>query len=355
MDAVANVNDYKGVEKVFSKWIKRNNNYIPATDEKFLLNVSPGLYVIKQDMRNGIFLEKIPHNHDKLLRLPMDEMDKIINEIKSFWQSEQAFKEYGYIFKRAILLHGVPGSGKTSIINLIIEDLVETREGVVFRIFNENDLLNYSEFMPIFRQIQPETPVITIIEDIDGLLTSPWLTTKLLNILDGVEQINKIVYLATTNYPEKLSASITNRPSRFDRRYEIGLPTDKVRKYYIKSVIKPGDLEKIDLQNWVDSTSGMTLSHVADLIKSVLVLKMDFNETIEALKSMKYVPSSEDYKGKMIKKYDYMYSEDQQRELEEIRLLETELMRKNNKLREEINKRNNYYMDYLNAMFNGDV
>ena len=296
--------------KDFYKWLKRGSStYLPAGLESFETVVQPGLYFIKSSTKMGIYLEKRPHKHDELLRLPMEELEIVLNDIQNFWNKEDNFKRYDFVFKRGILLYGVPGGGKTCIVNLVIQDLIEKRNGVVFMLTEERDLSLYAEFMPIFRQIQPDTPVVTIIEDIDGLCSSRWLETKLLNILDGAEQLDKIVYLATTNYPERLKARITNRPSRFDRRYEIKMPNAEVREAYIRAKLKPEDLPNVNMDMWVRETEEMTLSHIADLIKSVIVLGMSFEETIEALKDMRYVPHSDEFKGQMIKKNEALDNE----------------------------------------------
>lgn len=331
--------------KDFIKWLSNGNySYLPSGNQEFKFQVPPGLYEIRSDMKRGTYLYRKDYKHDSLLKLPMKEMNSILEDISTFWQSENKFKEYGFVFKRGILLYGPAGSGKTSIINLIIKDLIETQKGVVFTITDSESLSLYSSFMKTFREIQPDTPIVCILEDIDGLCSSKWLETKLLQILDGVEQLDKIVYLATTNYPEKLQARLTNRPSRFDRRYEIGLPSAESRKYYIEQKVKSQDLHKIDITKWVEKTEGMTLSHVADLIKSVLVLNMDFDSTIETLKNMIYIPTSKDFKGNMImpiKENNYVNQEstpmevqNEELNIEEDSFLEQEYYKKN---------KNNYF------------
>jgi DNA topoisomerase IB len=61
-----------------------------------------------------------------------------------------------------------------------------------------------------------------------------------------VKQIEDVVYIATTNYPEKLQDRITNRPSRFDRRYKVELPNEEIRDAYIRHKLTDEDIEKID-------------------------------------------------------------------------------------------------------------
>ena len=76
------------------------------------------------------------------------------------------------------------------------------------------------------REIEPDRKIILILEDIDNFINvDKALLTKLLQILDGSNKLDNIITIATTNYQEKLEERIANRPSRFDRRYEIGLPS----------------------------------------------------------------------------------------------------------------------------------
>jgi ATP-dependent 26S proteasome regulatory subunit len=168
-----------------------------------------------------------------LYQLPSDELTDIIEDIQKFWQRADRYKEYGFLHKRGILLYGDPGMGKSGIIQLITKHLVDNMQGIVINLTNGDQIEWYGELITSFRQIEPNRPIIVILEDIDGIASEgSWSTSMLLNILDGVKQIDNVVYIATTNYPEKLEERITNRPSRFDRRYEVEPPTDDVRLAY---------------------------------------------------------------------------------------------------------------------------
>jgi SpoVK/Ycf46/Vps4 family AAA+-type ATPase len=98
-----------------------------------------------------------------------------------------------------------------------------------------------------FRVIEPERQLLCIIEDIDGLCDDNYYETELLNILDGIGQMENTIYLATTNYPEKLKERILNRPSRFDRRYKIEKPDSNIRKFYFEKKLRDEDLKNINL------------------------------------------------------------------------------------------------------------
>jgi SpoVK/Ycf46/Vps4 family AAA+-type ATPase len=118
-----------------------------------------------------------------------------------------------------------------------------------------------------------------------------------LNILDGVDQVDKVVFLATTNYPEVLGARILNRPSRFDKRFKIGHPNAESRKLYFKHLIGGEEKTKglnIDLKRWVTDTDGFSIAHLKELFVAVCILGDEYAKAIETLSSMKEQITSDD-------------------------------------------------------------
>ena len=112
-------------------------------------------------------------------------------------------------------MYGEPGCGKSGIIQLISQQLIE-KDGIVINVKDEEDVDRFTSFIATFRKVEPTRPLVVLLEDIDSLAgENRYQTARLLNILDGVKQIEGVVYIATTNYPEKLQERITNRPSRF--------------------------------------------------------------------------------------------------------------------------------------------
>jgi len=263
-------------DKFFGYSVTNTVNIIPSGFYKFTNNDQLGVGIIKSNI-----------NIDELFELPFKESDLIIKDIQKFWDSKEKYKEYNYTHKRGILLYGKPGNGKTSIINLLTLELVNKHNGIVFSINTPDDLQDFKDFIPnILRNIEPERPIICTIEDIDSILSNYGHSTKssFLNLLDGTSQVTNIVYIATTNYPEQLEENITNRPSRFDRRYEISLPDENVRKAYITKKVKEKDLNKIDIEMWVKETEGFSISHLKELIISVVIFGNDFNESLEIMR-----------------------------------------------------------------------
>lgn len=282
---------------VHTQWLKRGQNtFIPTDNATTQSIIDAGIYNIRFEQNVGHFLVKKDVNLDELINLPSPEGKRVLGGIKSFWAKKEKFKEYGYSYKRGIMLYGVPGGGKTSIINLLCKELVDNMNGVVFTLSSDNDLDMYRTFMPeIYRIIEPERPIICIIEDIDGLCQNKEVETKLLNVLDGIEQLENVVYISTTNYTERLSERMLNRPNRFDIRVEVKSPNEECRRIYFQHKLKKQDLEEIDLDEWVEKTKGMSMAHLGEVIKSVLILENTFEETIANLKGMKIIPVSRNY------------------------------------------------------------
>jgi SpoVK/Ycf46/Vps4 family AAA+-type ATPase len=282
---------------VYTQWLKRGTNtFLPTDNAVTVPHVESGVYHIRFDQNIGFYMVKKDLHLDDLINLPNPEGQKVMAGIKTFWERKDKFKEYGYSYKRGILLYGVPGGGKTSIINLLCKELVDNMQGVVFTISSEEDLQFYKNFMgEIYRVIEPTRPIITIIEDIDGLCQHKETETKLLNVLDGIEQLENVVYVATTNYTERLSERILNRPNRFDMRIEVKSPNDECRRIYLRHKIKEGDLDDAKIEEWVAKTRGFTMAHLGEVIKSVLILGNSFEDTVKNLRDLKEVPVSRNY------------------------------------------------------------
>ena len=274
-----------------TQWsVLQNDQFAPSYVS--ISHVPSGLYEMKWNSSLQTWvLAKQALNIDELYELPSPEIESILSDIKIFWRKRETYKEYNFVHKRGILLYGDPGCGKSGIIQLCVKNLIEEENGIVINIKEDEDFKAFVEFVPTIRTIEPERPLIVILEDIDSLAGEDrYSTTKLLNILDGVKQIENVVYIATTNYPEKLQERITNRPSRFDRRYEVQMPSRAIRESYIKNKLSDDDLKNINLEEWLDSSEDMSLSHLKELVISVIVMGKDFKESLATLNALSDKP-----------------------------------------------------------------
>lgn len=252
--------------------------------------VPAGVYRLGYSQSLGIYMAK--NNtilSDKLLRLPIKECNEIIDDVRDFWKEDTKakFKEYNTVYKRGIIVYGPPGNGKSYMMQIIIDDLVK-QNGVIITLDTVNCVEYFVSFAQKFRKIEPTRPLVVILEDIDNVIDAGTsVLSALMNILDGVNQIDNVVYLATTNYPEKLQERISNRPSRFDRVYLVDSPNREVREYFIRHKLHQADVDSLDMNKWLEATDGLSLSHIKELIVSVVILGKQFDDVIEHFESMK--------------------------------------------------------------------
>jgi SpoVK/Ycf46/Vps4 family AAA+-type ATPase len=265
-----------------------DGEYCPA--HATIDSVPSGLYEphYNRDV-NQVTLKKLPFTTDELYKLPSVEIQEILSDIQKFWDSKELYENYKFVHKRGILLYGEPGCGKSGIIQLCIRQIIELN-GLVINVKDEDSVDYFIDFMPHFRNIEPNRPIVVILEDLESIAgEGKYATSQLLNILDGVKQIENVVYVATTNYPEKLEERISNRPSRFDRRYQVEMPNAEIREAYLRA--KLGDkVNDIDLVRWIKRTEDMSLSHLKELVISVFLLDKTFDDALALLEGMKVKP-----------------------------------------------------------------
>lgn len=264
------------------QWSLVNENTFTAvgTTKKVLPN---GTYEIKETSDGAIIFQSIDVKTESLIKFPESNCEKVLIEIQKFWDSKSRFLDYKLPYRRGILLYGPPGSGKSCAIRLVMKDVIE-RNGLIIQF--EHPYL-FTRGIRILREIQPNTYVVVLMEDLDGMIEK-YGELQVLSILDGVESIENIVFLATTNYPETLNERILNRPSRFDKRYRIGLPAKESRRVYLEHLVSQStkhDLE-INLDKWVKDTESMSIAHIKELFTCVCILGNEYKETIATLREM---------------------------------------------------------------------
>jgi SpoVK/Ycf46/Vps4 family AAA+-type ATPase len=260
----------------------------------------PAVYRCNIDYHGNHIFSMVDGGKYEVLNFPSAQQSEIISEIKSFWDKKDEYRQMGITFKRGILLYGPQGSGKTSIINILIKDMIE-RGGMVIDFKNARYDIPCIQF---FRKAEPTREFMVILEDIDALfnIEGDNHESAILNLLDGIFQIDNVVFIATTNYPERLAERITDRPSRFDRVVQVDLPATEDRQFYLSHLInkmenKP---ESVDIEKWVKDTSHLSVAHLKELVVSVFMYGKDYKEALRKLDSMKKPPKVSRSRGDKI-------------------------------------------------------
>lgn len=266
-------------EKV-SLWVVDTDFIRPSTQLSLINKLPSGIYKVGESREFGSYCKKINIATDELFIFSNSVIPLIIEEINQFLDKEHKYKEEKLVHKRGILLYGYPGSGKTSLISLLSNEFCK-KGGIAFMVSSGAELSNYIFFIKnYFRKIQPDTPIMTIIEDIDrydevGLLS---------DFLDGRHQIEHHVVISTSNNTNNIP-DILLRPSRIDLHIEVPIPDSNVKREYLshKSIKDTELIEKI-----VNNTPDFSLADLKELYIAIAVLGYSFDHAFEKVNA-KYV------------------------------------------------------------------
>lgn len=275
----------KPASKILTQWAVVGDNAYQATS-RTIKKFKPGFYEMVSTPKSINFVQ-LDIKSDELIRLQDSLADEILDDIKMFWNKEQVYRKYGFIHHRGYLLYGAQGSGKTSIVQMIAHDLISQGDVV----FVCKDPWTFLAGIKDFRQVEPDRRCICIFEDIEAMIKHHG-DSEILSYLDGEMKIDKVLNIATTNYPELLDKRITGRPRRFDRVIKIGYPNLKSRQAYFES-----KLSKKDAIRWAELTDNLSFASLAELVISVKCLDKKLEPTIVLLRDMQTKFESIDEQG----------------------------------------------------------
>jgi mitochondrial chaperone BCS1 len=162
-------------------------------------------------------------------------LDDLLEDLREFYSSGAWYASRGIPYRRGYLLHGPPGTGKTTVVLALAGEL----ELAVATLSLSNRLMTDEALRALVDALPAAT--ILLIEDVDCVFKEKRGTgadigvtlSGLLNTLDGVSSREGRVLFLTTNHPERLDPSLV-RPGRVDRKVELGYATpDQARRLFL--------------------------------------------------------------------------------------------------------------------------
>lgn len=264
-------------KQTVSVWVKDKDVIRASTDISLLQKIEPGVYAVDFSRDMGLFCKKIDIKSDELFIFSDSITQELLEEINLFWSKAELYKANNLIHKRGILLEGFPGTGKSSIISILSNEII-AKGGVVFKINGFRNLDHYIEFVRTgFRKIQPDTPIITILEDLDQYED---VEVELLDFLDGKTHLDHHVIIATTNNTEMIPDTFL-RPSRIDLKVEIPLPNEITRReYFTHKEVPENDIEEL-----VSKSNNFSLADLKELYICIYLLDYTIDEAINKISS----------------------------------------------------------------------
>lgn len=153
--------------------------------------------------------------------------EHVVTDVKDFLASNKWYYERGIPYRRGYLLHGPPGSGKSSFIQALAGHL---DYNIAMLNLSERGLTD--DRLNFLLTVIPKRTLV-LLEDADAAFTNRKQSeadgyrganvtfSGLLNALDGVGSAEERILFLTTNHVERLDAALV-RPGRVDLTVQLG-------------------------------------------------------------------------------------------------------------------------------------
>lgn len=156
--------------------------------------------------------------------LPGNIRENTIADVKDFLASEEWYRDRGVPYRRGYLFHGVPGSGKTSLILAIASEL-----NWDVAILNLRDIESDQSLISAMSGVRDRQ--IVVVEDVDCVFEDRESLTNvslsgLLNAIDGIASHEGHILILTTNHRDRLDSALI-RPGRVDMEVEFRSATSE--------------------------------------------------------------------------------------------------------------------------------
>ncbi len=296
-------------------------------DEPIPQDILDKLRVTQKDFTDALKVVRPSAMREVLVETPnikwseVGGLEEIKQELKEAveWplKHPQAFIRVGIKPPRGILIHGLPGTGKT-----LLAKAVATESEANFIHVKGPSLLSMwvgeSEkgVRKVFERARQVAPCIIFFDEIDAIASKRGydsgtkVTERVLNQLlaemDGLEELTDVVVLAATNRPDMLDSALL-RPGRFDRIIFSGIPDKKAREeiFKIHSVNMPLTKD-IDVSKLALQTEGFVGADIESVCREAGMLALRENINAKEVK-LKHFQDALKKTGPSLKLEDIKY------------------------------------------------
>jgi transitional endoplasmic reticulum ATPase len=206
----------------------------------------------------------------------------------------QVFQQLDMEAAKGVMLYGPPGTGKT----LLAKAVANESESNFISVKGPELLNKYvgeSEkgVREIFSKARENAPTVIFFDEIDAIATergrntgdsgvSERVVSQLLTELDGIEELEDVVVIATSNRPDLIDPALL-RPGRLDRHVHVPVPDEEARRAIFEVHTREKPLaDDVDLDRLARRTEGYVGADVEAVTReAAMAASREFINSVE--------------------------------------------------------------------------
>lgn len=265
-DVADNVSFYLATEN-FNYLRQKVENKQITQDMLQVNNLEKSIYTI-------LYPENNKYDFDKIIGY--QEEKEIFYDLKHYLDNKDKYKEAKVNVSHGHIVHGFPGTGKTSIIKALAKKcnlpILNVETGMM-----ENDASGALNIKKVFNVAKKNAPCIILLDEFEKMAldrrieiqngTGQSLMNQLLIELDEIHNNNYDVFVyATCNTINYIDPAIS-RSGRLETPIEIGLPNAKIRESMFKSLLSTETMVK-GIKGIVQHTTGFSYIDIKSIVNN---------------------------------------------------------------------------------------
>ncbi|MBU6334814.1 MAG: ATP-binding protein [Chloroflexi bacterium] len=245
-----------------------------------------GAYRVTSIERDSVEFATLTPSTEPVFFLDTPEMRMVRREVEAFFDpaTTARLQAAGLKHRRGIILHGPPGTGKTSLMRQLFPFLIECG-AVIIADCNADHL--EGAIIPAIRESDPDRPIVLFFDEFDK--NASHSRAELLQLLDGLTSPDHLLTIGCTNDLKAIPLQLRNRPSRFGLILKIDRLAEGVHERLAEQ--KYPTLSRADRQFAVRLTRELPIDYLEEACK-LFLMGYDPDEISDRLQAIAPVRSN---------------------------------------------------------------